>query len=202
MTKETKKAEWKLYQINENMAQIEEYIESAENPEEMERLMNDTIEANEEQAVEIIESLQAMERNYSAEAEKFKNEEQFFKQRKLEQQKRADKINKFVAETLAGLGYDHKNKKKIETKFGKTGFRKNPPKLEITDKSKIPMKYEIIPEPTYDTKKMLNDYKEELKYEEENEKGKAVKKQKDELDYTEEYGFRIINNSSSLSTRK
>jgi hypothetical protein len=110
----------------------------------------------------------------------------------------------FIAQILKQVGVDHKNKKKIETRFGNVGFQKNPPRLEVLDKSKIPMEYEVIQEPVYDLKKLLADYKDQVKIESITltPKGKE-KKVVEDLDEKvfEELGIKIINNESHLRVR-
>jgi hypothetical protein len=193
-----------LYTLTGNLAALKRMIAEAENPETVQDLLKDTIEATEDSIGEEIEGLLAMQREYEAEALKFKNEKDFFAAKQSANDKKAETIKKFVAETLKFVGLDHKNKKKIETKFGNVGFQKNAARLEVVDASKIPMEYEIIPEPQYDLKKLLADHKDKVKIvkEVEGAKGK-MKKVTEDIDELElpELGIKIVNNESHLRIR-
>jgi Siphovirus Gp157 len=190
-----------LYKLTGQLGQLKDMIAFAENKEEMEKMLEDTIEATEETIGEEVEGLIAIQREYEAEAEKFKREKEYFDKKERELKAKAETVKAFMAQTLAFMGIDHKNKRKITTKFGNVGFQKNPPQLEIVDESKIPMEYEIIPQPEFDKKSMLADLKDRLTYEEQEEgKKKPTKKQLDEL-LIEEWGVKLVNNNSHLRIR-
>lgn len=192
-----------LYNLTGTLAEMKRLIENADNPETVEFLLKDTIEATEESIGEEIEAMIAIMREHEAEAEKFKREKDYFAAKESENKRKAETVKKFIADTMKMVGFDHKNKKKLETKFGKVGFQKNNPRLEVLDKSKIPMQYEIIPEPQYDLKQLLADYKDRVKLETEVEVKGKVKKVVEDIDVVElpDLGIKIINNESHFRIR-
>ena len=195
---------FELYQLTGNLANLRQMIAEAESPEQVAELLKDTIEATEESIGEEIEGLIALQREYESAAERFKAEKDYFAKKQSEQNHKAETLKKFIMDTLHYVGLDHKNKKKLETKFGNVGFQKNPPRLEVLDKSKIPMEYEIIPEPQYDLKQLLADYKDRVKVEKEVEgKNGKMKKVVEDIDEVilEDLGIKIVNNEAHLRIR-
>lgn len=198
----------KLYELKGNMAQLHDMLRDAESNSEMVAMIQDTIEATEESIGEEIEGLIAMQREFEGNAEMLKREEKMFAERKKHFEEKAAGVKAFVEMLMKDVGCDHKNKKSIETKFGKLAFQKNPARLVVTDETKIPMQYEIIQNPKYDMKALMNDIKDKTKAKEMQPKivrGKEVMKEVvvdvDVVDLTETHGVKIINDESHLRIR-
>lgn len=178
-----------LYILTGNLAELKNMILEAENPQEVEQLLADTIQATEESISAELEALIAIQREHEAEALKFKTEKDYFAKKQSENEHKADAVKKYIGQALAMVGADFKNKKKIETKFGKVGFQKNPPSIVVTDSMNIPMEFEKIVEPQYDMKALMAHIKE------------AHGINGDEDDFTEMYGVKIVNNSAHVRIR-
>lgn len=198
----------KLYELKGNMAQLHDMLRDAEDNAAIVQMIQDTIEATEESIGEEMEGLISMQREFEGNAEMLKREEKMFAERRKHFEEKAVNVKAFVEMLMKDIGCDHKNKKSVETKFGKLAFQKNPARLVVTDATKIPMQYEIIQDPKFDMKALMNDIKDKTKTTETQvktvrgkEKEVEVKVDVDIVDLTETHGVKIVNDESHLRIR-
>lgn len=132
----------KLYEITEKLQVLEAMLEEAEEDVSLEAIQ-DTLEAVEMELEEKVENILKLAKSFEVTSEAYKTERQ--RLQKLEQSaaKKAEQLKTYITVTLTQAGFDHKNKRKLQTSLGKVGFQKNPPTIEITDFNKVK---ELFPE--------------------------------------------------------
>lgn len=193
MTNET------LYSLTNNLLRLQEFIEEAENPEELAELIADSKEALELSIDEKIEGMMIIRQNKLARANALKEEAERLKKLAESEEKAAEKVEKYAASELEKLGHNYKeNAKKTVGKFNLT-FKKLPPKLEIIDESKIPAQFMNIPappKPTPDKKELLDLLKKKAEF----LHGKKWTKEIDGLDL-EEFGIKLVNSNSKFEVK-
>lgn len=132
-----------LYEISENIKQLETLLEQMDEDDatfENVKLYLDSIVGIDltqkvENIVKFIKNLEANAQMYKLEMERLSKLEKSAK-------KKAEGLHNYLSTTLSSLGYDYKNKKKIQTSIGTVGFKKNPSQLQIVDISKVPIEWD------------------------------------------------------------
>ena len=188
-----------LYSLTNNLLQLLEYVESAENPEELAELIADSKEALELSIDEKLEGMMTIRQNKLARINALKEEAARLTDLAKSEEKAIEKIEKYAESELTKIGHNYKdNAKKMVGKFNFT-FKKLPPKLEIVDASKIPPQYMNIPTPppaAPDKKELLDLLKKKAEF----LHGKKWTKEIDELPL-EEYGIKLVNNNSKFEVK-
>lgn len=181
----------KLYEIAQNIKQLEELLEQMDEgdatKESVQVYLDSLVDVDFSQKVE---NIVKFIKNLEAEAEMFKSEKKRLEALEKSANKKAESLKNYLTVTLQSLGYNHKNKKKVETSIGKIGFRKTQAVLEITDMDKIPSEWDKPLQREVKKAELLK-YAKELV---------GDLKDKDEVEL-EELGIKIVNNNSSLQIK-
>jgi hypothetical protein len=185
-----------LYELTNQMKMLQEYIEQAENPEELAVLIKDSKEALELSIDDKLEGMMMIRQNKQARIDGLKAEAERLLVVADKEQKEIDRIERYAEQQLTELGHSHKeNQKRVAGKFN-FKFKKNPPKLEILDKDKIPAKYMNVPKtpaPAPDKAALLKLMKEKAEF----LHGKKWTKEIDEL-VLEDFGIKMENNNQKF----
>lgn len=133
----------KLYDIAENIKQLEAVLEAMDDGdstfEAVEQYLNSLVEVD---LKDKVENIAKYIKNLEADAEMYKNEKQRLDKLEKSAKKKAEGLEQYLSTMLQSLGYDHKNKKKIQTTIGAVGFKKNPPQLQIVNIDKVPKEWD------------------------------------------------------------
>lgn len=133
----------KLYEIAENIRQLESLLEQMDTEdatfESVEVYLNSLIEID---LTSKVENIIKVIKNLEGQSEMYKAEKQRLSKLEKSAKKKAEGLQNYLSTMLQSLGYDHKNKKKIQTTIGTVGFKKNPPTLQIVDIDKIPTEWD------------------------------------------------------------
>jgi hypothetical protein len=185
-----------LYTLTNKVLMLQEYIEKAENPEELAELIADSKEALELSIDDKLEGMMTIRQNKLARVNALKEESARLAELAKKEQKEVERIEKYAQDQLSTLGHSHKEKsKKIVGNF-EMKFKKLPPKLEIVDAKKVPAKYMSIPKPKPaepDKKALLDLMKEKAKF----LHGDKWTKEIDEL-ALEDFGIKLENNNQKF----
>jgi hypothetical protein len=195
----TKNVNETLYSLTNNLLRLQEFIEQAENAEELADLIADSKEALEVSFDEKLEGMMTIRQNKLARINALEEEAARLKKLAESESKAIGRIEKYAASELEKLGHNYKEKaKKTVGKFD-LQFKKLPPKLEIVDQSKIPAQYMNIPTPppaAPDKKELLDLLKKKAEF----LHGKKWTKEIDGLDL-EEFGIKLVNNNSKFEVK-
>jgi hypothetical protein len=133
----------KLYEIAENIKQLEVVLEAMDEGdatfEAVEQYLNSLIDIDLTQKVE---NIAKYIKNLEANVEMYKAEKQRLDKLEKSTKKKMEGLHNYLATMLSSLGYNHKNKKKIQTSIGNVGFKKNPPTLQIVNIDKVPTEWD------------------------------------------------------------
>jgi hypothetical protein len=183
-----------LYELSENIKQLEYLLEQMDEEDAtfvtVEQYLNSLIEVDLSTKVEnIIKFIKNLEAN----AEMYKAEKQRLDKLEKSAKKKAEGLQNYLKVLLQSLGYDHKNKKKIQTTIGNVSFKKNPPQLQIINIDKVPSEWDKPQKRTEDSirKSEILKHLKEI-YPEYNLSDELV---------LEEIGVKIVNNNSSLQIK-
>ncbi len=128
----------KLYEISNQLLVLQTMLETAENPDDVQCVM-DTLESVELEFQDKADNIIKLIKNLEAEAKAID-----------EEKKRLDKRSKSLNSNVANLkDYLFKEMKRLEKGKVKTdlftvSIRKNPPKLVVSDENKIPNEFWIV----------------------------------------------------------
>lgn len=189
-----------LYSLTDKVKSLLNYIEAAENPEELAESLADTKELLDMSIDDKFEGMMTIRQNKLARVDALKAEAKRLTELAKTEEKQVEKIEKYAEFEMQKLGYSHKSKEKMRAvgKFN-IGFKKLPPILEIVDASKIPAKYMNIPAPPAPTpdKKELLDL---LKLKAETLHGKKWSKEIDGL-ALEDFGIKMVNSNQKFEIK-
>lgn len=177
----------KLYEIAQNIIQLEELLESMEEGDDTFDSVKEYLDGLEIDLSHKVENIVKYIKNLEAQSEMYKVEKQRLMKLESSSKKKVEGLKEYLSEMLQSLGYDHKNKRKVETSIGKVGFKKLPPKLEIVDIDKVPAQFDK-PLQREVSKTDLLKYAKEMA---------GDLKNVDEV-VLEEIGVKIVNDNSSL----
>ncbi|QFG05719.1 host-nuclease inhibitor protein [Bacillus phage 035JT001] len=189
-----------LYNLTDKMRALLDYIQDAENPQELEELLKDSKEALDLSIDEKLEGMMMIRQNKLARANALKEEAKRLNDLAKQEEAEVDRIESYAAYELEKLGYDHKAKERYRSvgKFN-LGFKKLPPSVEILDASKIPTQYmniPVAPPPSPDKKEIAK----LLKTKAETLYGSKWTKEKDEI-VIEEFGVKLVNNKQKFEIK-
>lgn len=121
----------KLYEIVDSMRMLEDLLENLEEGSTDFDEVNSYLDSVDVELATKVENIMKYIQNLRAEADMYKTEKMRLEALQRSANKKADNLEKYLKDSLQAIGYNHKNKKKIETSIGKIGFRKNPATIEI-----------------------------------------------------------------------
>lgn len=184
----------RLYEIAENIRQLEALLESMDEGDATFDVVADYLNSlTEVDLAQKVENIIKYIKNLEADAEMYKAEKQRLDKLEKSSKKKAEGLHDYLATMLASLGYDHKNKRKIQTSIATVGFKKNPPQLKIVNIDKVPTdwdKPQVRDESSIRKADLLKHAKELA----------GDFKDKDHVALTE-LGVVIVNNNSSLQIK-
>jgi hypothetical protein len=187
-----------LYSLTDRMVQLLNFVEQAENPEELAESIAETKELLEMSIDDKLEGIMTIRQNKLARVSALEDEAKRLTELAKKEKTQIAKMEKYAEDELTRLGYSYKDKKNSVKAVGKFNmkFKKLPPKLEIIDAKKIPSDYMNIP-PTPaaqpDKKELLDLLKKKAEF----LHGKKWTKEIDELKL-EDFGIRLVNNNQKF----
>lgn len=180
-----------LYTLTNKVLLLQEYIEQAENPEELAELIADSKEALELSIDDKLEGMMTIRQNKLARVAAIKEESSRLLEIAKKEEKEVERIEKYAAQQLSEIGHSYKEKQKRQVGMFNLKFKKLPTSIEIVDAKKIPMKYMSIPkapEAKPDKKALLDLMKEKAKF----LHGEKWTKEITELELAE-FGIKLVN---------
>lgn len=182
-----------LYEISENIKQLEELLEQMDEQDATFDTVVEYLDGVKVSMNEKVDNIVKFIKNLEANAEMYKAEKQRLDKLEKSNKRKAENLQNYLSTMLQSLGYDHKNKKKIQTSIGNVFFKKNPPKLEIVNINRVPLMWDKPQKRTEDSirkadllKALKEDYPEF--------------KNNDEF-VLEHFGIKIVNNNTSLQIK-
>lgn len=190
-----------LYSLTDKVIRLQQFVEEAENPEELAELLADSEEALELSIDDKLEGMMTIRQNKAARAEALKLEAKRLQDLAKAEENQVKRIEAYAESELLKLGYRHNDKNKKIREVGKfnIGFKKLPSVLEITDASKIPAKYmnmPPVPEATPDKKELLDLLKKKAEF----LHGKKWSASVDEL-VLEDFGVKLVNDRQAFQVK-
>jgi hypothetical protein len=184
-----------LYQISENIKELETLLEQMDEGDATIETVKEYLDnIKEVDLAEKVENIVKFVRNLRAQSDMYKAEKQRLEKLERSAKKKADGLEDYLSVMLQSLGYNHQNKRKIQTAIGNIGFKKNPPKLEIVNIDKIPVEWD---------KPVKREVRNSdlLKYAKELVSEKGIDLKKEDAVLLEELGIKIVNDNSSLQIK-
>lgn len=181
----------KLYDIAQNISQLEELLENMDENdatfEGVKQYLDSLVDVDLTQKVD---NIVKFIKNIEAEADMYKSEKERLEKLQKQKKKQAENLKTYLADTLKAIGYNHVNKKKVQTTIGTVSFKKNPPALEIVDLSKVPTEFDKPLEREIKKSELLKYAKEIV----------GDLKNVDSI-VLEDLGVKIVNDNSSLQIK-
>lgn len=146
----------KLYELIDKYKELEAVLEQMDEEDATYEVVKQYLDGIEGDVTHKVENVLRFIKNLEAEVEMYKAEEKRLGGLKKSSQNKAERLKDYLSEMLKQLGYDHMNKKKVQTTIGKVGFQKSPTSAEIIDESKLPSEY-LDPQPAKPKKKDILD---------------------------------------------
>lgn len=177
----------KLYEIAQNIIQLEELLESMEEGDDTFDSVKEYLDGLEIDLSHKVENIVKYIKNLEAQSEMYKVEKQRLMKLESSSKKKVEGLKEYLSEMLQSLGYDHKNKRKVETSIGSVSFAKIPPTIEIIDLNKVPTEWDKQKEREIRKADLLK-YAKEIA---------GDFKDKDEV-VLNDLGIKIVNNKNTL----
>jgi Siphovirus Gp157 len=184
-----------LYEIAQNIKQLEELLEAMDEGDATYETIKEYLDSRTDiDLTNKVDNILRYIKNLEADAEMYKNEKKRLDALEKSSAKKAENLKNYLVDMLHGIGYNHKNKKKLQTSIGTVSFKKSPPKLEVLNIDKVPTEWDK-PQQREVRKAELLKYAKELI-----EKEGINLKDEDKVELSE-LGIVIVNDNSSLQIK-
>jgi hypothetical protein len=182
-----------LYEISGNIKQIEDLLDQMDENDATFETVVEYLNGLNTDLNDKVENIVKFIKNLEANADMYKAEKQRLDKLEKSAKKKAEGLQEYLSTMLMSLGYDHKNKRKVQTSIGNIGFKKLPPKLEIINLDKVPVEFDkpMVRDESSIRKADLLKYAKSFT-------GDLT--DKDEV-ILESMGIKIVNNNSSLQIK-
>jgi hypothetical protein len=181
----------KLYEIAENIRQLEVLLEQMDEDDATFDMVKEYLDKiTHVNLSEKVENVAKVVKNLESDAEMYKAEKMRLADLQKKTENKAENLKNYLATTLASLGYDHVNKKKVKTSIGNVGFRKSQASLDIVDIDKVPSEWSKPQQREIRKADLLKHLKGEL--------GDLSTV---DVVNIKEYGVRVVNNKSTLQIK-
>lgn len=143
----------RMYELTARWAALVDAWEAAEDAEEREDALT-ALEEIEADMADKADAIARIVRNYRAEAEALKAEEQRLAMKRRARESAVERLNGIMLEAMRATGCE-----KVETGIGRWSIQANPWSCEVLDIERVPMEFHIRQEDKIDKKGLLAKFK-------------------------------------------
>lgn len=161
----------KLYELTGKYAELQALIEDGDS-----EAVADTLESLEGAIEEKVDAIHRVHQNLQSDIDALKAEEKRLQERRRTLENEQKRLKEYTEEQLQKAGI-----KKVKTVIGTVSLRKSPPSVEILDAKLIPEEFLTYQEPRVNRRELLKAF--------------------NDMDETEQIGFRVISDKTTIQFR-